>query len=109
ENGRTGNVRRRGRSDGNRRATIEQVAALATVSTATASRALNHPQSVSDALRERVGAAVAQLGYIPNQTARALSSLHSGLVGVLVPAVDARYAPVVEAIQRCLAPIGYGT
>lgn len=100
-------MRRRGRSDGNSRATIEQVATLAAVSTATASRALNHPETVSDALRERVEAAVTQLGYIRNQNARALSSLHSGLVGVLVPAIDTGHAPIVDAIQRSLGQVGY--
>ena len=101
-------MRRRGRSDGNVRVTIEQVAKLARVSTATASRALNHPNSVSDALRERVGAAVARLEYIPNQTARALSSLRSGLVGALVPAIDTRYAQMLEAIELQLDRAGYG-
>ena len=102
-------MRRRGRSDGNVRVTIGQVAALAAVSTATASRALNRPGTVTDALRERVGAAVARLGYLPNQTARALSSLHSGLVGMLVPAFDPGHAEVLEAIQTRLAAMGYAT
>jgi LacI family transcriptional regulator len=100
-------VRRRGRADGNLRATIGQVATLAAVSTATASRALNHPQSVRAALRDRVDAAVAQLGYIPNQTARALSSLHTGLVGVLAPSLAGAYPPVVEAVEQRLREAGY--
>lgn len=101
-------MRRRGRSDGTVRVTIQRVAQLAAVSTATASRALTRPNTVSDTLRERVEAAVAQLEYIPNQTARALSSLHSGLVGVLVPAIDGTYAEVLEAIHALLNTAGYG-
>jgi LacI family transcriptional regulator len=100
-------MRQRGRGDGSIRATITQVAAVAGVSTATASRALNRPAAVSDALRDRVGAAVAQLRYLPNQTARALSSLHSGLVGVLVPAIDSGYAQILQAIQDRLHQTGY--
>jgi LacI family transcriptional regulator len=102
-------VRRRGRADGNVRITIAEVAALAAVSTATASRALNRPGAVSASLRDRVAAAVARLGYVPNQTARALSSLHSGLVGFLIPAVDAGYAELLEVMVARLRAAGYAT
>ncbi|MEO8754447.1 MAG: LacI family DNA-binding transcriptional regulator [Casimicrobiaceae bacterium] len=100
-------VRRRGRADGALRTTIGQVAALAAVSTATVSRVLNHPQSVRASLRDRVDGAVAQLGYLPNQTARALSSLHTGLVGVLAPSLAGTYPPVVEAVEQRLREAGY--
>ena len=100
-------MRHRGRADGNVRTTIGQVAALAAVSTATASRVFNHPDAVRVALRERVDAAVAQLGYIPNRTARALSSLHTGLIGVLVPSLAGRHAVLVEALEKRLSELGY--
>jgi len=101
-------VRRNGRGDGMARVTIGEVAALAAVSTATASRALNRPDAVSAGLRARVDAAVATLRYVPNQTARALSSLRSGLVGVLVPALtDDCYAPQVVALHRHFEAAGY--
>ena len=102
-------MRRRGRSDGNVRVTLGQVAALAAVSTATVSRALNEPKAVSDALRNRVGAAVIRLGYLPNQTARTLSSQHSRLAGILVEAFDPGCAEVLDAIQKRLAATGYTT
>ena len=82
---------------------------MAAVSTATASRALNQPNAVSDALRDRVGAAVTRLGYLPNQTARALSSQHSRLAGVLAPSFDPGDAEVLEAIQARLDAAGYAT
>jgi hypothetical protein len=54
--------------------TIEDVARLAGVSRATASRVINDAPGASGPLRSRVQQAVAQLGYRPNETARALAS-----------------------------------
>jgi LacI family transcriptional regulator len=99
----------KGRGDGNVRVTLGQVAALAGVSTATVSRALNAPSAVSDALRGRVGAAVARLGYLPNQTARALSSQHSRLAGILIERFDPGCAEMLDAIQLRLDAAGYAT
>lgn len=54
--------------------TIEDVARMAGVSRATASRVINNAPGASGPLRARVSAAVAELGYQPNETARALAS-----------------------------------
>lgn len=54
--------------------TIEDVARAAGVSRATASRVINNVPGASDPLRARVHAAVADLGYQPNEAARALAS-----------------------------------
>ena len=56
--------------------TVEDVALVAGVSTATVSRALNNPDAVRPELRARVQAAVDRLGYVAHAGARALS--HSG-------------------------------
>jgi LacI family gluconate utilization system Gnt-I transcriptional repressor len=64
----------RQRADGTGRATLEEVARLAGVSTMTASRALSQPQLVSEATRGKVERAVLELGYVPNRAARALAS-----------------------------------
>ncbi|WP_432836491.1 LacI family DNA-binding transcriptional regulator [Dactylosporangium sp. CA-092794] len=56
------------------RPTIEDVAQAAGVSRATVSRVINDVPGASGDLRARVRAAVAELGYRPNQTARALAS-----------------------------------
>jgi DNA-binding LacI/PurR family transcriptional regulator len=45
----------------------------------------------------------------PNQTARALSSQHSRLAGVLAPSFDPGDAEVLEAIQARLYAAGYAT
>ncbi|BCB89890.1 LacI family DNA-binding transcriptional regulator [Phytohabitans suffuscus] len=56
------------------RPTIEDVARVAGVSRATASRVLNDAPGASEVLRRRVTQAIADLGYRPNETARALAS-----------------------------------
>lgn len=55
------------------RATIEDVAGAAGVSTGTVSRVLNGRAGVSHATRERVLGAIRRLDYSPDQAARALS------------------------------------
>lgn len=73
------------RTDG--RPTIADVARLAGVGAITVSRALRDPAQVSEALRKNIDDAVRQLGYIPNLNARALASIRTDVVGVLVPSL----------------------
>ncbi|GAB1818670.1 LacI family DNA-binding transcriptional regulator [Herbidospora sp. RD11066] len=54
--------------------TIEDVARAAGVSRATASRVINNAPGASEQLRARVQAVVAELGYRPDEAARALAS-----------------------------------
>lgn len=69
-----------------RRVTREDVARLAGVSVPVVTYALNGgPKNVSAATREKVVAAVAQLGYRPNAAARALRRGRSELLGIIVP------------------------
>ena len=63
--------------------TIEDVARVAVVSRATASRVINNAPGASGPLRVRVQAAVAELGYQPNETARALASGRQRTVDVI--------------------------
>ncbi|MBL8324381.1 MAG: LacI family DNA-binding transcriptional regulator [Rubrivivax sp.] len=87
--------------------TIDDVARAAGVSTATVSRALNLPDAVRPALREKVLAAVERLGYVANAGARALSLNRSGTVGVVVPTIDnAIFAQGLQAFQRRMAAAG---
>lgn len=88
--------------------TVSDVASLARTSTATVSRALNLPESVSENVRERVFAAVQKLGYIPNNSARALRQNQTRLIGVVVPTLKyALYATFYEGIQASLASMGF--
>ncbi len=89
-------------------ATINDVARLADVSTATVSRALNTPNVVRPEVRERVAAAVQKLGYIPNDSARALRQNQTRLIGVVVPTLSyALYADFFASLQDTLAQSGY--
>ncbi len=84
--------------------TVQDVARAAGVSTATVSRALNLPDSVRPALRNKVHAAVERLGYVAHAGARAMSLRRSGTVGVVVPTVDnAIFARGLQAFQVRMA------
>src|SRR4051794_16759758 len=65
--------------------TIRDVARRAGVSAATVSRVLNDSPLVMDETRARVNAAVEELGYRLNATARTLSIGRAQAVGVVVP------------------------
>ena len=87
--------------------TLQDVAQAAGVSTATVSRALNRPDAVRPALRDRVLAAVARLGYVAHAGARALTLRRSGTVGVVVPTIDnAIFASGLQAFQRRMVQAG---
>lgn len=65
------------------RPTIEDVAKAAGVSRATVSRVINNVPGASGAVRARVQQAVSELGYLPNQSARALASGRARAVDVV--------------------------
>ncbi len=65
------------------RPTIDDVARVAGVSRATASRVINNAPGASGPLRARVQAVVAELGYQPNETARALALGRQRVVDVI--------------------------
>ncbi|MEI7657248.1 MAG: LacI family DNA-binding transcriptional regulator [Phycisphaerae bacterium] len=81
----TGRAGQRGGDAGKPTASIRQVAALAGVSIATVSRAINNPEAVSQPTLARVREAVAQLGYAPNPLAQALMAGESRLIGIALP------------------------
>lgn len=60
--------------------TIEDVARAAGVSRQTVSRVINKGPNVKPAVREKVAAAVAQLGYVPNLSARRMGGGRSYLI-----------------------------
>jgi DNA-binding LacI/PurR family transcriptional regulator len=65
--------------------TIARVAEEAGVGVATVSRVINGSTAVSEETRRRVLEVVAELGYQPNATARALSTGRTRAVGVIAP------------------------
>jgi DNA-binding LacI/PurR family transcriptional regulator len=72
------------------RPTLEDVAAVAGVSRATASRVLNSSPRVSPEAHEAVTAAALQLGYQPNQAARTLVTRRTGAIAMLVSEPQAK-------------------
>ena len=88
--------------------TIDQVAKMAKVSTATVSRALNTPTAVSEELKKNIYRIIDKLGYIPNAGARSLMLKRSGSIGVIVPTLDhAIFAQGLAEFQRQLSEAGY--
>src|SRR3954470_23410658 len=102
-----GNVSVHGTSaPGRRRATIRDVAALASVSHQTVSRVINGQASVAEPTRLRVVAAIDRLGYVPSPMARGLISNRTHTLGMVTADVsDGFFARAVagaedEARQR---------
>ena len=90
------------------RATLADVARRAGVSPVTVSRAIRHPQMVSEDLRKRIDEAVLKLNYIPNHLASALASTRTQIVGVIVPSLtNGVFDDYLVAIQDVLNPAGF--
>ncbi|NHI00017.1 LacI family DNA-binding transcriptional regulator [Oceanimonas sp. MB9] len=91
-----------------KRAGIRQVASLAGVSVATVSRVLNMPDKVSPETAEKVRLAVEQLNFIPNSSARALSTRSTRSIGIVVPTLENLvYAKFLDALESSLAERNY--
>ena len=88
--------------------TLEDVATLAEVSTATVSRAINSPGKVAPDTRRRVNEAVAKLGYSPNFGARAMAVRRTMTIGAIIPTMEnAIFARGLQAFQDELRTHGY--
>ncbi|SNT73492.1 LacI family DNA-binding transcriptional regulator [Paracoccus seriniphilus] len=91
-------------SDSRRVPTIEDVARLAGVSTATVSRSLNATGRVREATRKAVESAVRELGYTPNFGGQALALNRTNTVGAIIPTMEnAIFARAIQALQETLA------
>ncbi len=88
--------------------TLDAVAIHAGVSSATVSRFINNPKVVAPATAERIRAAIAATGYIPNLLAGGLASSKSKMVAVLIPhLVDSIFNDTIEAMVEELAAAGF--
>ncbi|MCW4385226.1 LacI family DNA-binding transcriptional regulator [Salinibacterium sp. SYSU T00001] len=87
---------------------IRDVARLAGVSYQTVSRVLNDSPNIRPSTRERVRQVIDELGYQPNQAARALVTNRSRTIGVL-SGDTAHYGPTtsVHAIEVAARQSGY--
>ncbi|WP_436738067.1 LacI family DNA-binding transcriptional regulator [Streptomyces sp. BBFR102] len=88
--------------------TRDDVARLAGTSTAVVSYVINNgPRPVAPATRERVLAAIKELGYRPDRVAQAMASRRTDLIGMIVP--DARqpfFAEMAHAVEQAAAERG---
>ncbi|MET3926271.1 LacI family DNA-binding transcriptional regulator [Devosia sp. 2618] len=90
-------------------ATIEDVAAIAGVSIATVSRAINEPTKVADETRRRVTQAIAQTGYTTNAMARSLRMRRSNMILILAPDVgDPNFSNILVGLETEASKRGYG-
>jgi DNA-binding LacI/PurR family transcriptional regulator len=94
-----------GPGKGARKATIRDVARVAGVSTATVSATLTGSAPVSEALAERVRAAVATVGYRPDAIARSLRRGETRMLGLLLADITNPFTTaVVHAVERGFMP-----
>ncbi|HEX3400223.1 MAG TPA: LacI family DNA-binding transcriptional regulator [Acetobacteraceae bacterium] len=101
-------ARRRPRRSSSATVKLEDVARQAGVSTASVSRALNTPHLVSPELRDRIAQAALALNWVPNGVAKALASLRTRTVGVMIPTLSHQnFAILIEALQHDLAAAHY--
>lgn len=91
-----------GDKNGRKRATSYDVAKRAGVSQSAVSRVFQQGASASKAMRDRVHAAAAELGYRPNAIARGLITQRSNMVAVIISKLTNLYYPevLVQLTQR---------
>lgn len=100
-------VKRRPSGTG-RPATIIEVAAAAGVSKSTVSNVIRRADNVTAPTRERVLAAIEELGYRPNVLARQLKERRSTMIGVLVgDLANPFYAELAQLVERHAVSAGY--
>lgn len=89
------------------RPTLAQVARLSGVSVASVSRALNGGSASRDTI-ERVRAAVNELGYVPDATARLLKLGHAPAIACAVPDIaNPIYVEMVKAMEAVARREGF--
>lgn len=89
-------------------ATIKDVARAAGVSTATVSHVLNGTRNVSDELRARVHAAIAELHYQPSRVAASLRTKRSNSILLIIPDIaNPFFPPLVRGVQDTFEPESY--
>lgn len=92
------------------RATRDDVAARAGVSSATVSYVVNNgPRPVAAETRARVLAAIADLGYHPDNIARSLRARQTHVLGLVLPdSANLFFAELARRLERQTAAHGYG-
>lgn len=88
--------------------TMHDVALRAGVSVKTVSNVMNGYRYISPATKAKVEAAVEELGYRLNVTARNLRSRRTGMIGLAVPELSLPYfGELADAVIRAADEVGY--
>jgi DNA-binding LacI/PurR family transcriptional regulator len=89
--------------------TLEEVARLAAVSTATVSRVVNRSPKVRPDTRKAVEKAIKRLGYVPNRAARSLVTRRTDTIALVVSEPESRvfsdpfFPSVVQGLSAAIA------
>ncbi|MFC7399979.1 LacI family DNA-binding transcriptional regulator [Chelatococcus sp. GCM10030263] len=87
---------------------MQDVAREAGVSLMTVSNAFQQPGKVRSDTREKVFAAAAKLGYVPNLIAGNLASGKSRVIAAIVPSLrNSNFARMIQGVDECLCARGY--
>ena len=87
---------------------MKDVARMAGVSTSTVSHVINNDRFVSEAIREKVEAAVKELNYAPSALARSLKLNQTRTIGMLITAsTNPFYSELVRGVERSCFERGY--
>ena len=87
--------------------TSRDVARVAGVSQATVSRVLQDSVHVRPETRERVLAALREVGYTPNANARAMRTRRTSTIGIVMERVTNPFYPeLLESLGQVLAAAG---
>ena len=88
--------------------TISDVARRAGVSTATVSHTINNTRYVSGETKEKVYAAIEELGYTPDASARSFRTGKKKTVGFIVPDISNKFfGTMIESVENYLSEHGY--
>jgi LacI family transcriptional regulator len=87
---------------------LDDIARALNVSKMTVSRAINNHPEISSETRARILAMARKMKYRPNQFARALTTNHSYLIGIVVPdLMHSYFAEICRGVEAHARPAGY--
>lgn len=88
--------------------TLEDVARVAGVSTASVSRMMRKPSSVSEKMRVKIEKAINSLGWVPHAAARALATNKTRTIGAVFPTLaNEHFSQATQVIQEELEKHDY--
>src|SRR5688572_2694896 len=97
-----------GSSKSQRMVTIKDVARAASVSIATASRAMNDSDLVTPETRSRVRDAAGRLHYTPHTGARSLITRRTHTIGILLPDLYGEFfSEIIRGIDQAAQQAGF--